>query len=385
VPKGRNPIPLATVLVSNVILAVSQTNIASVFLPISETFHQTVYGLGILSSVFFVGYFVFEVPSNVYGVRLGPRGLATFGAAIAAAALFACALAPSFDLLVVFRLLVGAGYGIFFPSAIVLAMRNAGEGSAGFGIALMTAAFSIGGALGVASWSLLSSDFGWRVSLLFEGAITTAAAASLRLLTERETGSGSQISSSFRRVLSNRKVLILGLCFFGSAVSATTTGSFIVYYLEEVFGLGPGIASLAAGVDYITLVFSGFLAGRMFDRGFNGKLLVFGSALALTIGTVVIGVHSVYAAYLGSVSVGLSVGFLSTIVFALSGRVSPVREDDNMALAVVDSFSLGGLLVGPLVFPPLVVAFGYPPAWAALSVFSVLFALPVLLSREVSR
>ncbi len=44
-----------SLLVVNGVLSMSQTDIASLYYPISTEFHQSVYGLGVLASTFFVG------------------------------------------------------------------------------------------------------------------------------------------------------------------------------------------------------------------------------------------------------------------------------------------------------------------------------------------
>ena len=383
--KGRNTLSLAVVLVANAVMTVSQVNVASVYLPISVTFDEQIVGLGVLTSLFYVGYGIIEIPGGVVGSRLGPKRLALVGLAISVASITATGLAPSFDVLIALRFAAGLGLGLFFPCGVVLAVRNMGEGSSGLGAALVITSFAIGASLGVFGWSVLSADYGWRASLVINGAITLASALAFLFVVPADASDpGFRFTmEGFRRVIGNRKLQVVSLALFGSGISGSLYGSFIVYYLEETFDSQPSIAGLIGGLGYITLLFTAILGGRLFDRGGNPKVIIFGSTCALAFGTALIGVHSVYAALAGAVICGLSIGPISTVALVIARRTAPAPELETLVVSIGDNLSLAGVFVGALFFPLLVIALGYPYAWLIGGVVGVFLTVPVILIREL--
>ncbi|MDG6926358.1 MAG: MFS transporter [Nitrososphaerota archaeon] len=139
----------------NALMAVIQTNIASLNLPISIEFNQTLYGLGLLSSGFFVAYGLLELPGGLLAFRTGAKKLLVIGGLVTSVAALVSAASPSFDVLIVLRFLAGAGLGLSFPPTVVLLIRNIRAGSTGLGASLVATSFSIGGGIGVFGWAVL--------------------------------------------------------------------------------------------------------------------------------------------------------------------------------------------------------------------------------------
>jgi predicted MFS family arabinose efflux permease len=382
---GRNIPSLVTVLFANAVMTVCQVNIASVYLPISVTFDEQIVGLGILTSLFYVGYGIVEIPGGALGSRLGPRKLALLGLAVCVTSITATGLAPTFDSLIALRFVTGMGLGLFFPAAVVLAVRNLGEGSSGLGAALVVTSFSIGAAAGVFGWSVLSADYGWRLSLVANGAVTMLAALVfyLRIPADSRDPMFRFTREGFKGVVGNRKLQVVSLALFGSGLSGSLPGSFIVYYLEKTFDAQPGLAGLIGGVGYITLLVTAILGGRLFDRGGNPKAIIFGATAALTLGIGIIAFHSVYAAVVGSLICGLSIGPISTVALVIARRTAPSPELETMVVGIADNLSLAGVFVGSLFFPLLVVTLGYPYAWVIGGVAGLILTVPVLLIKEL--
>src|ERR1700748_1627381 len=80
-------------------------------------FSETTYGLG--AGIFFLGYFLFEVPSNVMLARIGPRiwmaRIMVSSALVSAATVFVTSPAPYY----VVRFLLGVAEAGFFPGIIL--------------------------------------------------------------------------------------------------------------------------------------------------------------------------------------------------------------------------------------------------------------------------
>src|SRR5271155_3962477 len=151
-----NVTAVVALLLMNILMSINQTNIASLNLPISIEFHQTLFGLGLLSAGFFVAYGLFELPGGILAFRIGAKKLLVIGGLVTSAAVIASSASPSFTVLIGLRFLAGMGLGFSFPPIVVLVIRNLRAGSTGLGAALVSTSFSIAGGVGVFGWAVLS-------------------------------------------------------------------------------------------------------------------------------------------------------------------------------------------------------------------------------------
>src|SRR5213592_3158612 len=103
-------IVMLTISAANVFMTINQVNIASVYIFISSEFHETIYGLGILTAAFFLGYGLFELPGGVAAAKFGPRRLVILGAALNSIAVMAFSISPVFSLLPLLRFIAGLGF-----------------------------------------------------------------------------------------------------------------------------------------------------------------------------------------------------------------------------------------------------------------------------------
>lgn len=374
---------MACLAAANAVMAISQTNVASIYLHVSIDFHQSVYGLGLLTSVYFLGYGLFEIPGGILAAKVGPKALVISGGLLTSAALFACAIAPDFASLEVFRALAGVGYGLLFAPTLVLIIRGLGSGSVGIGSALATISFSLGGFAGVYGWSLLSDELGWRGSLLLESAITLLAISTVAILVPGEgydPGFGVGVTQ-LRRALMDRRLLAVALSIFGGAATANLTGSFLVYYLEVSLGVQPDLAGLIGAVTYLTPALTGIAAGRLYDRGVSANSLLVAAAISVTAGTAVVAYPSVYAAIIGSAVAGLALGAGGTAAFSAARNLSISPEYESLNVSFVDGVSLAGLFVSPLYFAAIAANTSYSLAWIVGSTAAVLSAVPLLFIR----
>ena len=231
----RTNVPVVVALVAmNVFMSIVQTNIAPLNLPISLAFHQNLYGLGLLTSGFFVAYGLFELPGGLLAFRVGAKKLLVIGGLIASAAALGSAASPDFDVLIALRFLDGMGLGFAFPPIVVLLIRNLRAGSTGLGAALVSTSFSLGGAIGVFGWAVLSLIVGWRESLLVGGALCLLSTLIILWLLPADgpLTEPTSIVSALKSVVFNRQVLVIAVAFLGAGGATAVVTNFMVYYLE---------------------------------------------------------------------------------------------------------------------------------------------------------
>jgi ACS family tartrate transporter-like MFS transporter len=166
-------IPLCFVLY--VISYIDRANIGYAALQMNEELGLTSEAFGFAAGVFFIGYFLFEVPSNIMMARFGPRVwiariLITWGIVAALSA-----FAQNAWQLYVLRFLLGVAEAGFFPGIIIYLTYWFRAKEQATTIAVFTAAIPVSLLIGAPLSTLIMdhvSGFGltgWRWMLLLEG------------------------------------------------------------------------------------------------------------------------------------------------------------------------------------------------------------------------
>ncbi|APO81977.1 putative tartrate transporter [compost metagenome] len=152
-----------------------RANIGYAALEMNKELALTSEAFGFISGIFFIGYFLFEVPSNVmlnkYGARVWiARILVTWGA-IAAATAFA----QTANQLYVLRFFLGVAEAGFFPGVIVYLTYWFRSRELATTVALFTAAIPVSYIIGapLSTWIMDNIKWldwsGWRWMLFLEG------------------------------------------------------------------------------------------------------------------------------------------------------------------------------------------------------------------------
>lgn len=397
VPGGRalNVTAVWALLIGNFAMMINQVNISSVFTfgiasnasSISREFGVGVYGLGVLTSAFYVSYGVFEVPGGILATRAGPKRIVLIGAVVNAIGVLGSAVAPGFTLLSIFRFVAGFGFAFAFPSTLVLIVRYYKTGSEGAGVAFMTVSSALGAVVGYFGWAVLGGWIGWRPSLIVAGVVDLVSLAVMAGGIPRDV-----VVPTFRfrlqhlrMVVADKGLAALSVALFGSAATYAIVGTFMIYYLESDFGLSPGLAGIITSIFPVLQIFSAPLIGRVYDRARNMKALVLVPAGVLSFSVIIAAVDSLYAAIVSVIICGVSSGMVFTVLLAGAREVAGSNpEYESLTVAWVDTFSLLGGAVSPLYFSVMAVAAGYPTAWVVGGAVGIVLALPVLLVKNES-
>lgn len=381
-----------SILFANFVMTINQVNISSIFTfgplssatSISREFDLSVYGLGILTSVFFLAYGGFELPGGILAARAGPRKLAIFGTVANTAGVLGSAVAPQFGTLVVLRFIAGFGFSFAFPSMLFLMLRYYKAGSEGVGVALTAVSFALGSVCGYFGWAVLGAAAGWRDSLAVAGLLdAVSVGAMLATLPQDSVRAGFRLElGTLRGIIISRPLVALSMAFFGIGSAYGLVSNFMIYYLEGNFQLSPGLAGGIASISTVLTV-SAPVVGRLYDRVRDVKRLLFVPAACVLVGVGVASVDSIYAALLSVIICGFAAGAFFTVGLAIAGEIaSSYPSYESMTIAYVDSFSLLGNSVSSLYFSAIVVAFGYPYAWFVGALVGVALITPVLFVKN---
>jgi MFS family permease len=373
-----------SLLISRVVYALNWYNIASIFSLMAVEFGQGVSGLGALTSSFYLGAGLLQIPGGLLAARIGPRLTATFGTLVTSVAVLISATAPQFDIIILARFFVGVGMAFVFAPGIVMITQYFRRGAEGLGVGLYNSAFQVGGAVGLFGWVVVATAIGWRLSLITSGILGLLTAVMMFTLIPRDDATPRLRirGAGLRRVLLDRRLLLLGVVCTGISVGSILVSSFIVYYLIKALGVVPAVAGAVGALVFLVPIFSSPIGGRVYDRQKNFKLVVVLSGSVSAAATVIAGFGGIY----GPVVASLLGGFLSGLGFTMvmsAARESAVLGSEYRTLSVawVNSISLTSSFIPPILFSFLADTVGYTAAWVGGGALAFLLILPIVIFR----
>lgn len=379
-----NHAALASLILDRVIYAVNWFSLAAVFSLTASELHQDVSGLGLATATFFVGIGIFQVPGGVLAARIGPRLTAIFGTTLTSVAALLTGFANNLTQIAILRFFVGTGMAFVFSPGVILTARFLKKGSEGLGVGLYNAAFSLGGAIGLSGWAILAAQIGWRNSLATGGLLGLITVVLLWLLVPKDNQRTDFTVElhNLKFVLLDKWLIIISVAALGLQVGSTIYGNFMAYYLESAVHTNVGEAGTIASLASIFSLISAPFAGRLFDRYGKAKrpLLVSGTVMAIGVGVAFFG--TVYSAILAGILVGIATGSGFTFAYSAASKANKLdKEYETLAVGWVNSISLFGNFISPLLFSYLVLQYGYSPAWLYMAALTLALVIPILFSK----
>jgi DHA1 family inner membrane transport protein len=209
-----------------------------------------------------------------------PTVLITLMAGFAIAHLL-LAVAPTFELLLLGRLVTASAHGAFFAVGAIVAAETAERGHEGRAIGLMFTGLTVATVIGVPLGTFIGQQSSWRVPFLVVAGLAAAAAVAIRLVVRTKAKGGPPGG----RVPVDRSALALALATtvigFGSQFVIFT---FLAAFLEQQTGIELGAISLLLVVFGAASAVGSIVGGRASDRWPRGTLPVALAVLASILG-----------------------------------------------------------------------------------------------------
>lgn len=374
---------------------------------------------GLLLTVFFVMYSVFQLPAGLVADRIGKKRLLVLGLAGMAGSLVLASAAGSYEALLAAQALGGISGSTYHPTGMSLVSdleSGATEGKA-MGV------FGFGGMLGVAGAPLgvggVAAVFGWRAALVAAAAGGLVFVAAFQLLfrepdrpdeTDAEpapeadggrdpepTGGGLVARARDRLAATLRfritpPVVVLALLTLFISLQLRALHTFATGFLVDGVGRSTSVANglffVMLAASAVASIWVGGLADRL-DRRLLGTAaagvttLILGGMFFLTVGDGLGG---------GLPTTALLAGAFALLGFAVYG-CSPVKnaliseyateESSGGLFGVTQTTSAVGSAVGPAVFGYVATDAGIGVAFPLVAAVSVLVAAGFLLLARV--
>ncbi|HEX2728265.1 MAG TPA: MFS transporter [Rubrobacteraceae bacterium] len=279
-------------------------------------FSDAVYGLG--AGIFFIGYFIFEIPSNLIMERIGARIwiariMITWG--IISAAMFLVTGPVSFYVL---RFLLGVAEAGFFPGMILYLTYWFPARERARRVALFMTAIPLAGVIGSpVSGALLELDGfaglqGWQLMFLAEG--IPAVILGIVVLFYMDDGprhanwlnqderdwlkdaldrenriKADHGEYTTRQALSNGRVWILSFVYFGVVTSVYGVSLWLPQIVEDFSGFNPLAVGFLSAIPYLVATVGMVLFARHSDATGERRWHVAIPAFIATVGLILTG------------------------------------------------------------------------------------------------
>ncbi|MFI9046762.1 MFS transporter [Streptomyces sp. NPDC053427] len=312
-----------------------------------------------------------------------PRALILAALAVFTLGNAVSALAPSLAVLLVARVIAGAGAGVYSALSTAAAAALAPEGRRGRALALVMGGMSAGTVLGVPIGVLLAEHAGWRATLWLVTALGVLALGGLAaLLPQIPAAPAVPLRARLTAVTDRAVAPVVGVSFLGAVASLG-----LYTYLAPVLAAAGGVGEVA---PYLWAwgaggVLGSVLAGPLVDRTGRVRALVGGVLV------VVVGAQALLPALAGAALPG---AVAALVAWGAAGWAMQVPQQHRLlalsadrgtiALALNNSALYLGSAVGSAL-GGLALAAGMPPyalPWAAAGVAALGLVLHTATGRR---
>jgi len=320
----------------------------------------------LLGSLFFLGYFFFQVPGIAYARRRNTSKLIFFTLIAWGSLAALTGVIRSFWLLAVDRLLLGVAESLIFPAMLLLLTNwfTRSERSRANAILML-------GNPGTILWmsaitGFLIRSFGWQMTFILEGApsiawafvwlmivrdrpekaswMSAAASASLSRQLAAEQAALPKVGS-LGSVLIRPDVLLLSAQYFCWSLGVYGFVLWLPTIIRQGSSLGIGVTGLLSAVPYLLAVLAMMLVAYRSDKSMRRQSLVWPFLIlsgAALLGSFLLAAHSFWLAYGCLILAGGAMFAPYGPFFAIIPEIVPSNVCGE-TMALVNSFgALGG-------------------------------------------
>lgn len=245
---------------------------------LAVSFQTTAASLGVLAATYFYIYTVMQVPTGILVDTLGPRRILLIGAVVACVGSILFGLAPSMNVALIGRTLVGLGVSVTFIAMLKIIAVWFDEKHFATVTGMCMLFGNLGSVLAGVPLSLTAQAVGWRSVFVVAGVVSLLLGIACWIwVRDRRDGSSEAhrpkfdrtvILGSLMQVLKNRATWPAALTNTGIAGAFFAfAGLWATPYLVQVHGLSRDVAA-----SHLSLWFGGFAVGCFFLGTLSDRL-----------------------------------------------------------------------------------------------------------------
>ena len=303
---------------------------------IADAFSVTLAQAGELISMFAITYAACTPVLAIVTGRFRRFQLLVAYAAIFCAANLVQALAPTFAVLLLSRVLIGAVSGAFLAVGVTFIPELMGPERMSMGISVVYAAFSVAMVVATSAGKMVAELFTWRVATWASPALAVVTCAALVAVLPREGATDEPATMREQAGLLAEPQVLTGILIFVFGVGCVYVFyGYVTPYLEQVLGLSAMEASAALMGYGVVCFFSNLLSGWLDARfGMRALVVTFPLLAALLFGLWALG-----AAMPAALAVVMGIALLMYVasVPCISAFMETARRSHPKALTLASS------------------------------------------------
>lgn len=275
----RRLIMMAVVVLAYMLSFFQRFAPAGVAQDLAAAFHTSAASLGVLAATYFYVYTLMQIPTGILADTLGPRRILLLGGLVGGAGSLLFGLAPSLDVALAGRTLIGLGVSVTFIAMLKLiaVWYEEHRFATMTGLALLLG--NLGSVLAGAPLAGTAQALGWRQVFLGVGLLSLVLGVACWLLVrDRPQVSGAPapahrfdrtvVLQGMGRILRNRATWPVVLVNTGISGSFFTFGGlWAVPFLMQAHGYSRADAS-----SHLSLLFMGFALGSVLLGNLSDRL-----------------------------------------------------------------------------------------------------------------
>lgn len=317
-------------------LGCSEFVVIGIEVNIADAFSVTLAQAGELISMFAITYAACTPVLAIVTGRFRRFQLLVTYAAIFCAANLVQALAPTFAVLLLSRVLIGAVSGAFLAVGVTFIPELMGPERMSMGISVVYAAFSVAMVVATSAGKMVAELFTWRVATWASLALAVVTCVALVAVLPREGATDEPATMREQAGLLAEPQVLTGILIFVFGVGCVYVFyGYVTPYLEQVLGLSAMEASAALMGYGVVCFFSNLLSGWLDARfGMRALVVTFPLLAALLFGLWALG-----AAMSAALAVVMGIALLMYVasVPCISAFMETARRSHPKALTLASS------------------------------------------------
>lgn len=317
-------------------LGCSEFVVIGIEVNIADAFSVTLAQAGELIGMFAITYAACTPVLAIVTGRFRRFQLLVTYAAIFCAANLVQALAPTFAVLLLSRVLIGAVSGAFLAVGVTFIPELMGPERMSMGISVVYAAFSVAMVVATSAGKMVAELFTWRVATWASLALAVVTCAALVAVLPREGATDEPATMREQAGLLAEPQVLTGILIFVFGVGCVYVFyGYVTPYLEQVLGLSAMEASAALMGYGVVCFFSNLLSGWLDARfGMRALVVTFPLLAALLFGLWALG-----AAMPAALAVVMGIALLMYVasVPCISAFMETARRSHPKALTLASS------------------------------------------------
>lgn len=239
--------------------------------------------IGLISTAYFFGYTVMQIPSGILADKVGRKKIMIPGFLLFAIGPILIGVTPIFSLVIVASVIAGIGSGAYYGTAYATSSETIPEEKRGFSTAIINSGSAVGMTIGLlgASWFVLDMGFNWRILLFISAAIIVVMAIVFGLVLKEKPRSknvketnkeDAEDKVSLKVLLSESRILSAYLLYFATCYAYYMIVTWLPAFLQQERGFEGSAIGLASSLVAIAAIPGALIFSKFSDMYANKKL-----------------------------------------------------------------------------------------------------------------